>query len=464
MDEYPKKIYLAATWRGDQRAETVQLANLIARQGFTVVRDHDSNKTDDPLKESRTWITRIDSMLKDCAGVVVVLPWRRDERQGTSPYIVPEIVIGDRQNIPVLVLANPGVELHRKSTAAGLEIAFGDPPRGPLVTASDLLEFRPGDEALDGYLRSAGGFAIRNASRFHGPHRYPNGDDPYSTLRVIEDFVQRCPDRGSTVFAFNVLPFSKKESLHRVIASQIFKSTGLACHLSLDATSGETSARKNWESMLKSAEFVIADMSDPRRACLFEVGYAIGMSKRVFVVSHDDQSRLPFGLDDQRFHKYDSAADLKRFIDKVCCAAFRREVFNLSAEFDSNGTKTGCGVPGWLDKASGLDASKLITLTTWSMCLSVILLIQIGYTHFYPDSPKPPILAVLSAAVGVIALTRIEREKLESRIGPHLRWLSPMALVLTFALFVIVAWQGVYGSRAGDRAVKPSTAVDDGGK
>src|SRR5881396_1679851 len=108
MKPYPKRIYLAATWKGDARAATVQIANLIANQGVTVVRDHENNKNEDPLKTLRTWAQRVDSMLRDCSGLVVVLPYNPKNPQTTSPFLIPELLAADAQGIPIIFFANPG--------------------------------------------------------------------------------------------------------------------------------------------------------------------------------------------------------------------------------------------------------------------------------------------------------------------------------------------------------------------
>src|SRR5437016_4235038 len=103
MNLYPKRIYLSATWKGDDRAATVQLANLIAKYDVTVVRDHERNKNGDPLKTTRTWVQRIDYMLRDCSGLVVVLPFNGKNPQTTSPFLIPELLAADAQGIPILL-------------------------------------------------------------------------------------------------------------------------------------------------------------------------------------------------------------------------------------------------------------------------------------------------------------------------------------------------------------------------
>jgi hypothetical protein len=436
MKPYPNRIYLSATWKGDARPMTVQLANLIAKYDVTVVRDDEKNK-DDPLKESRTWVQRVDYMLRDCSGLVVVLPLKAANAQKTSPFLIPEILAADAQRIPILLFANPGVQVEVKLEGGELVVRFPNATSTNIVRFTDIALLTPQqNDELEGLLNTAGGFALRNTRELKSALEYPNQKDNRATEGAVQDFVEQCPARKDYPFVFNILPFSLKDSVHQTIASEVFKATGMACHISLDSITGEVSTRRNWELMLRSSDLVISELSSLRDTCLFETGCAIGFKKRVFVVSKHGQQALPFGLDDQTFHQYASLEDLKQYVRETCCAAHRREVFNLTNDFKAleKDAPARHGIPSWLDKKSSFGLDARLTLSMWAIFLSLAFGIQIVVKLLWPDSPMPNMVAVFSALSGFLALTRVGRESWEKRIGKFLSWLPWMSLGIMILL------------------------------
>ena len=207
MKGYSKRIYLSATWKGDRRAETVQIANLIANNGVTVVRDHESNNLGDPLRPSRTWVNRIDAMLNDCSGLVVVLPYKAESPQTTSPFLIPELLAADAQGIPILLFANPGVAVKRVTSARGIEFEFPNVGQGEILNRDDVVRWKAGQESeLDETLMGAAGFVMTNPHHIPnhvlGPFVYPNSEDHRATKNAIEDFVESCPNGESLFLCF----------------------------------------------------------------------------------------------------------------------------------------------------------------------------------------------------------------------------------------------------------------------
>ena len=440
---YPNRIYLSASWKPDDRPLTERIANLIASCGVTVVRDHQDNKNENPVKAERTWAGRIDSMMRDCAGLVVVLTYNRKSPQTTSPYLIPELLAADAQGIPILLFANPGVELFTGASANNrIEFRFPNATQQtPLLQADEIFRLVPSEQlAMEVLLGNAGGFFLTKPHNVKGPFPYPNTHDQRATEAAIEDFAEACPARDPYPFVFNVLPFSLKDSIHQTIATEVFKATGMACHISLDSITGETSVRRNWELMLQRSDLIIAELSSLRDTCLFETGCAIGFGKRVFILSKKGQQALPFGLDDRTFYQYGSTTELAEYVRETCCSAHRREVFNLSPEFKRlhSGTEAP-GIPSWLNQGSAFSLDSRLTVSIWAICLSIAFAVQNGVKLIWPASPTPNILAVLSALFGFLALTRVGREFWEKKIGRSLSWLPWIGIASVVILFVFLA-------------------------
>ena len=232
--------------------------------------------------------------------------------------------------------------------------------------------------------------------------------------------------------------------MHQAIASEVFKATGMACHISLDNITGEASVRRNWEIMLQQSDLVIAELTSLRDTCLFEAGYAIGLHKRVFVVSKHGQHALPFGLDDIRFYQYNSPAALAQHVSETCCSAHRREVFNLSKDFISlhPDKSVAPGVPTWLNQTTTFSLETRLTVSIWAIFLSLAFALQIGVKLLWPPSSTPNMLAVCSALSGFLALTRVGREFWENQIGKLLSWLpwvgmATVAILISLLLFLM---------------------------
>jgi hypothetical protein len=136
MNDYPLKVYLSASWRGDNAVIDKLVATHLMRQGVTVLQDHPDNKTDPPIKP---WLRRVDLYMRDCGGLVAVLPFRPKDPQTTSPYMFPEILSAARHGLSILIFHHQGVRISRSDTAGAAEISFGVEDRELLNADSSLV-------------------------------------------------------------------------------------------------------------------------------------------------------------------------------------------------------------------------------------------------------------------------------------------------------------------------------------
>ena len=162
-------------------------------------------------------------MLRDCSGIVVVLPYNSRNPQTTSPFLIPELLAADAQGIPILLFANPGVDTKLVPSHSGLECQFPNVGKGETLRSADVFQWSPDELArLDSLLMNASGFALSHARQITGPFEYPNSRDTRATKAAIEDFVEECGVRDPYSFVFNILPFSLKDSVHQTIAREVF--------------------------------------------------------------------------------------------------------------------------------------------------------------------------------------------------------------------------------------------------
>jgi nucleoside 2-deoxyribosyltransferase len=68
---------------------------------------------------------------------------------------------------------------------------------------------------------------------------------------------------------------------------------------------------------IREADFVIADITGARPSVMVEVGMALGMGKRVLLLSHEKSSRLPVDLAAQQVAVYQrgDVGAVKRYLD-----------------------------------------------------------------------------------------------------------------------------------------------------
>ena len=380
MNDYPLKVYVAASWQSDSAVlDKLVVAHLI-RQGITVVQDHPENKTAPPITP---WFHRVDLYMRDCSGLVAIFPFRNTGPQTTTPYIFPEILSAARRGLPILLFHHREVQLTLTHGPDVVEASFGS-GSGEVLNADQLFgDQTPNVDKVDEL--------ISNACRLVLPQNIIFSSQPIPALqekqteRLIEDFVTHIKARGEVdgPYVMNILAFVDRESVHPVIAGAVFKATGLKCRVSLDTQGKNNEQRNEWKRALRGAEFYVAELSRLRDNCVYEVGLGHGAEKPVLIVCRRALDTLPFGLDNEKLLRpYKSRSDLGREVERGCQLLYRRKVYNLDPELQREFSGRTPGIPPWLEANVNGDLGWLLTASIAGISLAVALLLLSGFLFF----------------------------------------------------------------------------------
>jgi hypothetical protein len=295
MENYPRLIYLAASWRGANQDLEFLLVTELAQRGFTLVGDHPIHKTHDTGRNPH-WQQRIDDMIAGCHGIVVILQ-KTDDPQTTSPYQFPELLMASRHHLPLLIVHPAGVQVSKRSLdGKGYMLEFGKngtftsialPTRertsGGLLALQDCFS----DKTLD----SANRLDLPNVPFMPDPIEHREAVVTESLTRRIDAFVSELAE-GVPSYVFNVIPFTRLRQ-HKIIARTVFREAGMPCYTALDRSQRGGSSREHWRRLLSEASLVIADLDLRNRNCVFEAGVAFAVSDAMHVVHRGGLRHAP---------------------------------------------------------------------------------------------------------------------------------------------------------------------------
>jgi hypothetical protein len=260
-------VYVSRSWR-DAEAE---LPNRVCRQlvdaGFRLIGDS---------KDQVGFLGghRVDSILASCGAIVAILPFRSGEASGTSPYMLREIEIGLERKVPLVVVAEQGVQVPE----------FGGARVLCLTAASEFAE-NPGD-----WLREAWTSPPR-------PH--------YVFLASSIDDAER---RTTT---------SAARLVERV--------TAMRCVLGDEIRDG--SVQETITNQICGAFLVIADLADDRLNTCIEAGVARGAGVTMHLLARGPRRKPPFLFRDLQVWFYADDCERLATIHKIV-RPYRRRVLN----------------------------------------------------------------------------------------------------------------------------------------
>ena len=428
MKEYPNKVYLSTSWHQADKALSSFVVGLLMENGVTIVGDHPDYQKDDPF--DRPWTSRVLKLVSDCSALIIVLP-ERNGKQTTSPYMFPEILAADAHGIPILLFHHQGVSVKKTSTNSGYNLHFGIERTDNSLTYEELFVEYSENKEIDSKLDVFTTLKLVNTSKVDGPYQIPKGGIDHK--QVVFDFINFCVKRVAGSFVFNVLPFSLKDKEHVEISNAVFEETGLPCHIALDSIGKSQTMRIQWREVLSQSEFVIAEFSQLRDTCLYEAGVVMGMGKKIFLLAKKEL-QLPYGLDDAPLILYDTIEDLRRKVKNICCAEYKRKVYN----FDENATalagkdhRTG-GIPNWyFDENKAINPVAKLTASSWIISISVALFTWSLFVAFgATDSPATFLGLALSFIFGIGSHLRVIRSYFESKYIDRVNYLIWGAIAL----------------------------------
>ena len=129
---------------------------------------------------------------------------------------------------------------------------------------------------------------------------------------------------------FVIMSFSGHEQVELIYRNAIFPTVtnlGFEC-CRVDKVPSLSSITAEIELRIRNAYFVIADLTEKRHNCFYELGYAHGLKKAVVLIARRG-TRPPFDVSHYPFIFYDSETDLKK-----CLGARIRQVVLRSVARD----------------------------------------------------------------------------------------------------------------------------------
>jgi len=441
MKEYPKKVYVSMSWKNTDFPLSKYIMDILIDNNLTVVGDHPEYQKDDPF--DRSWVMRIHNLMEDCSALIVILP-KKENMQTTSPYMFPEILSASIHKIPILLFHNQGVELKVINTKVGVNLRFGHNNSGEELASIDYIKGKKNLAEIDTILDEITTLRLRTGTSFIGPYMIPGSED---AIRICNDFVEQQVKTVIGKYVFNVLPFSMKDKEHQIIAQSVFHETGLPCKIALDQIGESQDMRKQWEMLLRKSEFVIADLTQIRDACLFEIGVAMGLGKQIFILSNKKDRKLPYGLDNLPLITYDSMPDLKSKVEDRCCKEYKRKVYNFNKDIlnarIANNKPT--GIPKWyFNDSKSISPMFFHTTYSWIVSISLAAIIwSIFVLNGADDSPLAYVSMMISFVFGLSSSFRQTKQFFESKLLEKIRFLTigTFTLLLTSIVLIIIAYK-----------------------
>ncbi|MEU9422400.1 hypothetical protein AB0D87_05990 [Streptomyces sp. NPDC048342] len=340
--EFKHSVYLAAPWSQEHDAINYYVVDKLANDhDLLVVGDHKVYR-DTKHERGLGYRDRVEEILETCSGMVVVLP-KKEYPQTTAPFIFLELLLAIKHNLPVLLVCEEGVEVTWSRGSGELTLNFGDTAEASdPVSVDDVI----GPDFTVPSLKFAHSVVCPTRRFLNDPLFIPSdptkiGPTSNAFASLIEEYTSAFEKPQRNEYVFNIMPYAKPRE-RRVVADAVLEETGLPCINGSDTWSGAPFSREEICDKITEATFVIADLSGISRACIFEVGVAVGSGRDTFIITSTPRKTMPFGVD--RLHRlpYKNEMELDAAV-RNHCRPYRRRNFNF--ELSQRASKSSPG-PG----------------------------------------------------------------------------------------------------------------------
>ena len=267
-----KDLYISRGWNPNEAPLANTVCEMLDQAGFRLLADADDQLNYDPL--------RVRKIMSECVGMVAIAPERGGGK--TSSYILNEIDIARQLNLPVLIVAEPSVNLPSELAASAIGLA------------SASLE---DDRALDELRGRVEELAIEWQQTKHLP------------------------------YIFYATDFEAGHLTRNTITQRILqRATAMPCVMG-ENIRGE-SIQKQIRDTIKGASLVIADISEDNINTQIEAGVALGAGVELYLIKSGPRKSPEFMLRDQEVWFYNDDVELLGVLHQL---AFdhRRQVLNL---------------------------------------------------------------------------------------------------------------------------------------
>jgi len=270
---HSRDVYVSRTWHENESRLADQVCRMLVESGLRLIGD---SKDQAGFEEGH----RVSSIIASCGGCVAILP---DRGQGaTSKYMLKEIAIARDQGLPLLVVAEPGVELPPDIASLAIRITAEDLQQ----TGSHHAALRNGIETLaEEWASPAEPHYIFFAANFDG------------------EFKER----------------------NRFLRQAIARITAMPCVMGDDIRQGQI--QQVITGLLRRALVVIADINEENINTCIEAGVALGAGRRLHLIAAGPRRRPPFMFRDQQVWHYANETELLGTVHRIACI-YRRRVLN----------------------------------------------------------------------------------------------------------------------------------------
>lgn len=280
-------IFVSRTWRNSEADFADRVCQRFIQSGFRLIGD----SQDHPSYRDNT--ARVKNIVSSCGGLLSILPYREDKSDSyhTSPYCLDEIKMAHQQNLPSVVIAEPGVTL-----PTDFKGNFS-------VTYLDQAEEKTTiDEAI--------------------------------LLKAVEIMNERWKKIENEHYVFFATNFDNPE-LTQMVRQLIQQITGMPCVLGEDVHVSGTSVQSEIANLIRCASLTVADVSKGNINTFIEAGIARGANVEYRMVAHETaefpRKKPPFMFRDRQVEYYADGAELLGRIRRLTYP-FRRRILNYEIE------------------------------------------------------------------------------------------------------------------------------------
>ena len=262
-----KDIYIARSWRRNEKEFADEISLKFMDNGYRLIGDSKDQIGFDIEN-------RIKSLIESCGGMIAILPNRGDGQ--TSSYIIQEISIAKSIGIPVLCIAEKGVNIDTSEVEIS-SIFYKD---------------------------------NNNTSLF---------DDE------IDRFNEKWQKPLNPHYLFYAQSINKQVNDNKKVELLIEIITGIKCILGDEIH--ESEIQKVITSRIKRALIVLADITGHNLNTCIEVGIARGSGRNFHLISKKPRIKPPFMFRDQQIWFYSDEVEKMGLIHKILLP-YKRRVIN----------------------------------------------------------------------------------------------------------------------------------------
>ena len=277
--EQASDLFISRGWKEEEKPFAEYVCRLLAKEGFRLIGDAEDQENYDT--------NRIKSIISSCGGFVAIVPYRAYEKKlTTSEYIIDEIEIAQRIQLPSLIVADPDVYFRKKKLA------------------QRAIKLRM-EEATEGHGKATLEREIR---------------------RIREEWKEP-QNRHYVFFATDLDRGDSNEKRIEVIRDHIQLIRSMNCKMAPDY---KYKLREMVTETIPRAYLVIADIPDKNFYTLVEAGIALGAGKHLRLVARQPTDGKKDYLDILNHVPIEEYANDNELLQKVHRIAyqFRRRILN----------------------------------------------------------------------------------------------------------------------------------------